>query len=432
MVLKSPLERTQAFSTPRKPTVEIPASNVEDALKYIKENASGGLASVEDDPAPKLGGDLDLNGHQIVGLATVATSGSYSDLTGKPTLGTAAAQDVGYFATAAQGTKADSALQSTDVAPTIHAATGKSTPVDADELGLVDSAASNVLKKLTWANLKATLKTYLDTLYQTKLTSTPRELLTGNRTYYVRTDGSDSNTGLVNNSGGAFATIQKAVDVAASLDGSIYDVTIQLGVAGTYPGALLKHFVGAGTLNIIGNSANPSNYTITKNGVYAFSVSNAGAYKLSGLKVDDATSSNLISCGAPGADVTLDNIDYGNTTNYAIVVENASIIRLSGANNKISAATLTAFFVTQSLGQISSAAAPTFTLQNNLTVTRFMYARWMGFAFMPGITFNLNGFSVTGARYNINDNSVVITGGAGGSYFPGSSAGSTSTGGQYI
>lgn len=39
----------------------------------------------------------------------------------------------------------------------IHAATGKSTPVDADELGLVDSAASNALKKLTWANLKATL-----------------------------------------------------------------------------------------------------------------------------------------------------------------------------------------------------------------------------------------------------------------------------------
>jgi len=53
----------------------------------------------------------------------------------------------------------------TVIAPGTHAATGKTTPVDADELPLVDSAASNVLKKLTWANLKATLKTYLDTLY---------------------------------------------------------------------------------------------------------------------------------------------------------------------------------------------------------------------------------------------------------------------------
>ena len=39
----------------------------------------------------------------------------------------------------------------------VHAATTKATPVDADELPIIDSAASNVLKKLTWANLKATL-----------------------------------------------------------------------------------------------------------------------------------------------------------------------------------------------------------------------------------------------------------------------------------
>lgn len=54
----------------------------------------------------------------------------------------------------------------TVIAPGTHAATGKTTPVDADEMPLVDSAASNVLKKVTWANIKATLKTYLDTLYQ--------------------------------------------------------------------------------------------------------------------------------------------------------------------------------------------------------------------------------------------------------------------------
>lgn len=45
----------------------------------------------------------------------------------------------------------------TVIAPGTHAATSKTTPVDADELPLVDSAASNVLKKLTWANLKAAL-----------------------------------------------------------------------------------------------------------------------------------------------------------------------------------------------------------------------------------------------------------------------------------
>lgn len=52
-----------------------------------------------------------------------------------------------------------------DWATTTNAATGKATPVDADLLSIVDSAASNVVKKLTWANLKATLKAYFDTQY---------------------------------------------------------------------------------------------------------------------------------------------------------------------------------------------------------------------------------------------------------------------------
>lgn len=47
----------------------------------------------------------------------------------------------------------------------INSATSKATPVDADYVGLMDSAASNILKKLSWANIKATLKTYFDTLY---------------------------------------------------------------------------------------------------------------------------------------------------------------------------------------------------------------------------------------------------------------------------
>jgi hypothetical protein len=67
---------------------------------------------------------------------------------------------------AIDGQNFDGSAPITVIAPGTHAATSKATPVDADELPLVDSAASNVLKKLTWANLKATAKTYFDTLYQ--------------------------------------------------------------------------------------------------------------------------------------------------------------------------------------------------------------------------------------------------------------------------
>ncbi len=74
---------------------------------------------------------------------------------------------------AAAGTYADLALGAAAALGAIAfeeqivAASSKATPVDADLLGLVDSAASNSLKKLTWANVKATLKTYFDTLYST-------------------------------------------------------------------------------------------------------------------------------------------------------------------------------------------------------------------------------------------------------------------------
>jgi hypothetical protein len=47
----------------------------------------------------------------------------------------------------------------------IAASADKATPIDADEVVLVDSAAAGALKKLTWANLKTVLKTFFDTLY---------------------------------------------------------------------------------------------------------------------------------------------------------------------------------------------------------------------------------------------------------------------------
>lgn len=54
----------------------------------------------------------------------------------------------------------------TTIGSLINGATGKTTPVDADTMPIIDTEASNVLKKLTFTNLKAFLKTYFDTLYQ--------------------------------------------------------------------------------------------------------------------------------------------------------------------------------------------------------------------------------------------------------------------------
>jgi hypothetical protein len=56
-------------------------------------------------------------------LAAVATSGAYADLTGKPTLGTAAAAATTDFATAAQGALADTAVQAAEKGAALGVAT---------------------------------------------------------------------------------------------------------------------------------------------------------------------------------------------------------------------------------------------------------------------------------------------------------------------
>lgn len=96
----------------------------------------------------------------------VLVSGGSQELPSGDTIsGTASAATVLAVPHNIDGQAFDGSTDITVVAPATHAATGKTTPVDADEVPIVDSAASNVLKKLTWANLKATLKTYFDTLY---------------------------------------------------------------------------------------------------------------------------------------------------------------------------------------------------------------------------------------------------------------------------
>jgi len=64
--------------------------------------------------------------------------------------------------------------------------TSKTTPVDADLIPLSDSASTFGIKKLSWTNLKATLKTYFDTLYN--LYNPTPTISTGTATFTATTN----------------------------------------------------------------------------------------------------------------------------------------------------------------------------------------------------------------------------------------------------
>lgn len=88
---------------------------------------------------------LTANGNKLIQVNAAANA---LEVTTTPTLGTPVSGDA-------------TNLTNT-IAPQTHAATSKTTPVDADEIPLSDSAAAYGLKKLTWANLKATLAAWIN------------------------------------------------------------------------------------------------------------------------------------------------------------------------------------------------------------------------------------------------------------------------------
>ena len=116
-----------------------------------------------------------------------------------------------------------------------------------------------------------------------------REKLTADRTYYVRTDGSNSSAGLADTSGGAWATLQYALEwIIASLDINGKTVKIQLN-DGTHAGTqvLDKEPLGAGWIWIHGNATTPTNVVIEGGGGAGLELRNGGStgYYLGDVKI---------------------------------------------------------------------------------------------------------------------------------------------------
>lgn len=82
--------------------------------------------------------------------------------------------------------------------------------------------------------------------YSTGTSGGGREMLSSNRTYYVRTDGSDSNDGLTDSAGGAFLTAAKANAVVAAIDKNGYDITVQFGVGTWNEDIIINTGIGDG------------------------------------------------------------------------------------------------------------------------------------------------------------------------------------------
>jgi Protein of unknown function (DUF2793) len=260
------------------------------------------------------------------------------------------------------------------------------------------------------------------------VTGGPREMLTADRTYYVRSDGSDSNSGLANTAGGAFLTIQKAVDVIASLDLSIYQATIQVG-DGTYTGAVaLKNYIGANAPIIQGNATTPASVLISTTSAHAILNDRGGLWTVKDLKLQTGGTFGNCLIAANSGTIYFSNLDFGTCVGFHVYAQAGSMVKATGNYAVSGGAQMHAAanaYINLAQRTVSYSNSPAFTTAN------FLAGRGGGTIDCYGMTF-VNGGTVTGPRYLAIDNGVIFTN-TGGSptFLPGSSTGSTATGGQY-
>lgn len=259
-----------------------------------------------------------------------------------------------------------------------------------------------------------------------------RELLTANRSYYVRTDGSDSNNGLANSSGGAKLTLQGAWDAISRLDASIYTITINVGT-GTFSTLLNinKAPLGGAGITINGNGAANTILSVANN--RAISVNVPVTLTVTNFKIVTTGTGNctLIFIGSPCLVYIGSGMEFGGhgtggaswdldiTANGHVFVNSGYTVsgtKVTGHVNTGSGGIFEGYVITVTLS-----GSPTLGTVANATETGVM--RWYQFTFSGAITGS--------KKYNA-DTGGIINAFGGSTTFPGGTAGSTATGGQYV
>jgi hypothetical protein len=254
--------------------------------------------------------------------------------------------------------------------------------------------------------------------------SATREKLTAARTYYVLTTGSDSNTGLVNTAGGAFLTIQKALNAVTVLDLNNNAVTIQVG-PGTYTGSISQSvpFTGLGSVSLVGDTTTPSNVLISGPTI---TVANAAILSVAGFKVVPS-GGQALSASTYGILNVTGKMEYGTSSSQHMIAAYGGVINISAAYTISGGATI--HWLAKMAGRIT-ATGLTITLSGTPAFSSlFAYSSQGGGV----LEVNSNTFSgsATGVRYLAEYGGGIITGGAGANYLPGNSAGSAPSPGWY-
>lgn len=257
-----------------------------------------------------------------------------------------------------------------------------------------------------------------------------RERLTANRTYYVRSDGSDSNTGLVDSAGGAFLTIQHAYNVIAdTIDCAGFSPIIQV-KNGTFTAGLdvTKPIVGAGTLFLVGNVSDPTQVLLTVTNAHCILNRIAGLIvDIGGFTLRTTTAGNCVWAYRGGMINVSGAVRMSTSAGDHFTSTEGGLIEIL-ANYTISGSAVNHWHA-YDLGKIIC-QNKTITFTGGQAFSGNFAGNAQAAHYVDGCTFA--GTGPTGSRYLVHKNGVIDTNGGGATYLPGNSTNGTATGGQYI
>lgn len=248
-----------------------------------------------------------------------------------------------------------------------------------------------------------------------------RARLDAARLYHVRPDGSDANDGLSDTPGGAFATVQKAINAALTLDNGPNSVAIAL-APGSYGEAVVidRPLIGSGPLQITGNAGAPASVSLDR-----VTCRDGAHVRLEGVALVAADALRA----EAGARVELADLH---------LIGSGTGLHLDGAEITCSGTDLFLGSALTGLANLRGharlrASGSSFTLGTGITWTSGALDL-SGFchADLTGVVFAGDTAGCAGPRYLLAQGAILDSGGAGGSFVPGSTPGTSSSGAQSL
>lgn len=264
--------------------------------------------------------------------------------------------------------------------------------------------------------------------------SVTQPVLTANLIFYVNAaTGNDANNGV--SAATPFATMQAAVRQAQRINLNGYSIDINV-ANGVYAGPVILGAVSGGVVTITGNIATPTNCVVTQPLGSCF-LGITGQWRLRGFSVATVASSGTdpasgVYAAASGAQLDISDMVFGSCVGAHIYSSNGGSVLITGKVSITGSAPATLLAVVSGTITIQPVYNPELNIPNAFTVTSgFAVVNDLGTIWGRFSSLTGPGAVVTGPKYAATRNGVIDTLGAGINHFPGNTAGTTATGGQY-